>query len=165
MSDLVPPSVHNFKNLQLFFSYGHPSFTLCSCTFSISCRFSSSYGKSDLSPATSMHDADSGNGGGGGLGGGSSNPFTTVSSSNGGAPTPASMAAALPVTMRKGILKHSSAACNSATEWDAELDRMVAAAAGDTGELILPPPPPPQITVTDRSHCDFYQGRDSIYIE
>ena len=53
--------------------------------------------------------------------------------------------------------KHSSAACNSATEWDAELDRMVAA-AGDSGELILPPPPPPQMTVTDRSHCEFYQG-------
>ena len=50
-----------------------------------------------------MHDADSGNGGGGG-GGGASNPFTTLSSSN-GAPTPASMAATLPVTMRKGILK------------------------------------------------------------
>lgn len=117
-------------------------------------RSNSSYGKSELSPAASMHDADSGNGGGGG-GGGANNPFTTASSSN-GAPTAATMAATLSGTMRKGILKHSSAACNGATEWDAELDRMVVA-AGDSGELILPPPPPPQITLTDRSHCEFYQ--------
>ena len=107
-----------------------------------------------------MHGSDGGGGSANGNGGGAANPFTTASSSHGGAPTAASVAATLPVTMRKGILKHASPTCNSASEWDAELDRMVAA-AGDGGELVLPPPPPPsQITAADRSHCDFYQGKD-----